>query len=145
MGAGAFRPHPQAPGLQIGQRSAARSDRVDVHHRHQHRQTLQQGRGRAVGLSVRYEADIEAGPSQVYADQVGSVEDFGERRPSGSAAYRAGKQSLQGPLGRRPGGYDAAVGLHDPQRRRHAPASQTRREIGHVAGYRRSDIGVHDR
>ena len=118
IGAGALRADAQPSGLGIGDRAAAGADRVDVRDRHQQREALERRLGRDVGLARDHEADVEARPAHVDADQVRAVERAGQGDEAHRPADRPGEQRLQRPLPRRLGGHDPAARLHDVQRNR---------------------------
>ena len=145
VGAGALRPDAQAARLGVGQRAAARPDRVDVDDRHHQREPLQLGLRGDVRGAVDDERDVEARPAHVDADQVAPPEQASERDAAHRAPDGPREQRLEGQLARRLRGHDAAARLHHVQRDGEPARAQLGLEPLEVAAHDRGGVGVDHR
>ena len=113
IGPRALRADAQAAGLRVRKRATPRADGVEVDDAHQQRQPLDRRLAGDVGLPVDHEADVEARPAHVDADEVRPLECPRERDPAHRPSDRPRQQRLHRPLPGRARRDDAAARLHD--------------------------------
>ena len=128
LGARALRPHLEDAGrVHARDGAAAGADRVDVDHRHAHRQPVAHLLVRAHGgHAVADHADVEAGPAHVAGDDVAIA--GGERGVRGrlDAGGRSRHERVDGVAGGDVDRHRPAVALHDEQVARRTPRAAAR-------------------
>ena len=123
-----------------GDRAAARADGDDVDHRHPDREAPDAAFSRELGLGSLDQADVGRGAAGVDRDHplvAGLAGQPGSAQRAGRRTRERGRDRLPG---HRRGGQDAAVRLHDQQRRRGRDLTQSRRRALQVAG----DVRLHE-
>ncbi len=132
--------HPQRARLGVGDGATARADRVQVHHRHQHRMTLDPRLRADVGPPVHDERHVERRAAHVHADRVVPPEQPGRRDPAHRPADRPRQQRLQRPAHRVRGVHQPARRLHDVHRHRQPPLGEAPLDPAQITAHHRPRV-----
>ena len=145
IGAGALRADGQRAAIDLGDRAAARADRHHVDHRQRQRPFADMALLGERDAAVLDQADVGAGAADIDGDDVLDA----ARRRHVARADDAGRRTRQRGEGGRAadggGAGDAAVGLHQQQRRAHMLVEQPLLEPRHVGRDARHHHGVEHR
>ena len=135
----------RAAGIDVGDRSSAGADRVDVDHRHENRKRGHLGVSRVLDSepAVLDDADVGGGASDIDGDDVRFAAVVAGPARADNAAGRAGQKQADRKVTRLLDRRDASVGLHDADQRRDVRIPQSGLQIAEIGRGVRTDIRVH--